>query len=218
LVDAQAILTEIINDTDPNWFKPKGKPGRQLHDDSPGDFDMGIMKFVNKNLNYFYFINMISYALKNNYEYNPNYPYTLDFCNRMREVLDEPGPFGRMCIWNLDAYCKLLPHTDAWKYHKRIKRYILCVSTHAGDEALIRIAGEKIDVVQGLFFSFNPDTDIHEFVNYTNRPFYFIGFDYWNIEKLSEASLENNITIDTMIPYTEEYGGFGYTTRFMGPE
>jgi hypothetical protein len=217
LADAQTILAEIENDTNPNWFRPKGKPGS--HGVVPGDFDLGAMKFINRNLNYFYFINMISHALKNDFEYNPSFPRALDFCNKMRSVLDEPGPFGRMCVWNLDAYCKLLPHVDAWEYHKQIKRYILCVSTHAGDEVLVRIAGEKVDIEQGLLFNFDPSTDVHEFVNYTNRPFYFIGFDYWNVEKLAQSSAKYNITSDTVIPYSEGYyGGHGYTTEFMSPE
>jgi hypothetical protein len=215
LEDSKIILEEINKDYNTNWYHPKGRPTGLP---GTGDFDYGRMKFVNRNLNYFYFRNMVSHAVKNDYNYNPNYTNLLNFCNKQRTILNENGPFGRMCIWKLDAKGYLLPHIDNWEYHRYITRYIFCVSEHAGAEALIKIEGTTIDVRPGLCFSFYPCREKHEFVNHTDRPWYFIGFDYWNLDKLSEAIINENITKDTAIPYSEGYGAYNSQAKYMSPE
>ena len=48
---ALTIEQELINDTS-DWFAPKGNPGNQ---NTVGHFDYGKVRYVNRNLNYFYF-------------------------------------------------------------------------------------------------------------------------------------------------------------------
>ena len=73
---AKAILEEIEKDTN-DWFGPKGNPGEE--EMNVGDFDYGKVKYLNRNLNYFYYENMVHHALKDDYEYNKNFQYAIDF-------------------------------------------------------------------------------------------------------------------------------------------
>lgn len=210
-------LVEEIEKDNSDWFHPKGPVNGG---DGPGDFDYGRMRFINRNLNYFYFDSVISMALKNDYTFNPNYPKMLEFCNSMRDVLNEQGPFGRMCIWKMIPKGYLLPHRDNWDYHRQIRRYIFCIGDQYDTEATIKINGNEIKVEQGLLFQFNPATEIHEFVNHTDRNWYFLGFDYWDIDKLKLSSIERRITKDTVIDYNPniEYGGQKSNAKFMSKE
>ena len=212
---ANVVMSEIHKDKFTNWYHPRGKVGGGA---GPGDFDHGRMKFLNRNLNYFYIENMISLALKDNYDYNPNYKNTLGICNELRNDLDEHGPFGRMCVWKLPPKGFLLEHVDNWEYHRQITRYILCVGTQEKSDVMIKINKTPIDVVQGLLFQFHPSTELHEFVNYTDKEWYFLGFDYWNLEKLSKISKEKNIDVNTLVTYNSGFGGFKSMCKFMSKE
>ena len=214
--DAKIFLSEIEADTS-DWFHPKGRP---VSGPGVGDFDYGRMRFVNRNINYFYFDSIISMALKNDYEYNSNYPKILEFCNSMRTELNELGPFGRMCIWNMIPRGYLLPHKDNWEYHNQIRRYILCISEHSGKEATIKINNKVIEVEQGLFFRFDPAKEMHEFINHTDKNWYFLGFDFWDIDKLQKSAIERNITKETIIEYNLDlqFGGNKSYSKFMSKE
>ena len=72
---ATQLQQEIVNDTS-DWFHPRG---RVTDGEGIGDFDYGRMRFVNRNLNYFYFDNMLSHAVKNQFDFNPKYPKFLEF-------------------------------------------------------------------------------------------------------------------------------------------
>ena len=202
---AKTLKEEIDNDNS-DWWHPKGPIGWDPQ--GTGDFNYGRMKFINKNINYFYFDSIISMALKNDYEYNPTYPKFLEFCNTMRLVLNELGPFGRMCIWKMIPQGYLLPHIDDWDYHRQIRRYIFCISEHSAGEATIKINNTPIEVQQGLLFQFNPATELHEFINHTDTNWYFLGFDFWDIDKLQRLSIERNITKETEIIYNQKYVKF----------
>lgn len=211
---ALSTYSEIITDTN-SWFGPKGtvdgSPG-------PGDFDHGKMRFVNRNLNYFYYENMISHALRNTYMYNKNYTETLKFTEFLRTHLGESGPYGRMCIWRLDPECYLLPHVDNWRYHRNIRRYIFIVSEHDTNNALVKIQGQEIPIRQGLLFQFDPSIEIHEFVNKSNTNFYFLGFDYWDVKLLDLASKDTQVNKESEIEYTDGYGGFKTKCKYMSKE
>jgi hypothetical protein len=212
---ANILNEEIIADAGSDWYHPRGNPGGGL---APGDFDYGRMRFVNRNLNYFYFKNMVSHAVTNNFEFNPKYPKFLEFCKNMRVPLNEPGPFGRMCIWKLQAGGFLLPHVDNWDYHRHITRYIFCISNHTGSDVLVKIKNSEIDVSPGLLFNFYPAFELHEFVNNTDRDFYFLGWDYWKPALLKAAIIRTGMTKDTVVPYQEGFGGFNKLTKFMSKE
>lgn len=211
---AKIILGEIEADTDSDWYHPKGKVTRgngieetvSIYGQQQGDFDFGRMRFLNKNLNYFYFKNMLSLALKNEYEYNPLYPKALEFCNFVRTLTGETEPFGRMCVWKLEPRSYLLPHVDNWEYHRHITRYIFCISEHEGTDAKIKIKDKEIKVEQGLLFSFLPATELHEFVNYTDKNFYFLGYDYWRPKLLPFLSSRFKVDKNTPVEYEEGFG------------
>lgn len=200
---AVRIKNEIDNNELSGWYDPKGLPYGQP---GIGHFDYGHVKFINRNLNYYYFENMISHAMKNQYLYNSDFPDALNFCNFSRSVLNEYSPFGRMCIWKLTPKSFLAPHYDRWTYHFYISRYIFCVSDQENEEALIKIRGKEIKVSQGLLFNFTPTIDEHEFINYSNRDWNFIGIDFWKPELLESASKKYGITSETKILYQEGYG------------
>jgi len=208
---AKILQQEILNDSLTPWFLPLNKVDDRI---GPGDFDYGRMKFVNRNLNYFYFDNMISHAIKNDYQYNLKYMNFLNFSETVRTIVNEMGPFGRMCIWNLPAKGYLLPHYDNWEYHRNITRYIFCISEHSGTDVFVKIGNDIIDIEQGILFNFYPSKELHEFVNNTDRDFYFYGFDYWIPENLELLSKSRNITIDTILPYQNGYGAVNTFTEY----
>ncbi len=69
-------------------------------------------------------------------------------------------------------------HFDNWQYLRNITLYIFCISI-LWAEVFVKIGDEIIDIEQGLLFNFYPLKELHEFVNNTDRDFYFCGFDYW---------------------------------------
>jgi len=211
---AKQLHQEIVDDNS-DWFHPKGTI---FDENDVGDFDYGRMRFINRNLNYFYFDNMLSHAVKNEFDFNTKYPKFLEFCEIMRNLNNETGPYGRMCIWKLQARSYLIPHRDNWEYHRHITRYIFCISDHHGSDVLIKICDKEIPVTPGLVFNFFPATDLHEFVNNTDRDFYFLGWDYWQPDKLNSAIERTGITRDTIIPYDTGYGGHRRKTKFMSKE
>jgi len=205
---AISLKEEIAQDAEHDWFHPLGKPldSEGNPQKGIGDFDYGRMKFVNRNINYYYFENILLHAIKNNYEYNPAFPKCLEFCRFVGNMMNETGPFGRMCIWKLSGKAYLLPHYDRWEYHRHIKRYIFCISEQEGADALINIEGKTIEVKQGLLFSFNPATEKHEFANYLDSDWNFLGFDFWQPDLLEQAVNRLGTTKDTKLLYTEGYG------------
>lgn len=208
------INNEIVADKN-DWFRPKGKVGGGQ---GPGDFDYGQMKFLNRNLNYFYYENMISHAIKNNYDYNKNFPTILEFTEYLRIVLNENGPYGRMCIWKLEPTCYLLPHVDNWPYHRNIRRYIFIVSDHGIDDALVKISGVNIPISQGTLFQFHPHNEMHEFVNNSSKNFYFLGFDYWDVDILKHVAKFKKISIDSNIEYHSGFGAYNTKCKYMSKE
>lgn len=214
-IQAIDVQSEITANAENSWFRPKGKPNGK---EGVGDFDYGQMQFLNKNLNYFYFENMVSHAVKNNYSFDSKYKKTLEFLESLRNQLNEPGPFGRMCVWKLEPGCYLLPHRDNWEYHQHITRYIFFVSDHSNSNTSVVINQEKVEVKQGLLLKFFPATELHEFSNHSNSNFYFIGFDYWNLDLLEQATQKTKIDKDTVLFYEEGYGGNFKKTMYMSKE
>ena len=51
-----------------------------------------------------------------------------------------------------------------------------------------------------ITFAFHAE-DIHEFTNTSDKPWYFLGIDYWIPEKLEEVAKKFNITKDSVIEY-----------------
>ena len=171
---AKTILTEITLDSE-SWWKPI--------DDNHQIFEQCNMKFVNKNLNYFNFKNMLL-TLIEGYEFNKSLSKTLEFCKYVRTISGDRGPFGRMCVWEVPPHAELLRHYDSFKYHNCIIRNIFIVSEHNNNNSDIEINGISVNYNQGTLFQFNPSRESHSFKNNSDSPWYFLGFDYWIPEKL----------------------------------
>jgi hypothetical protein len=174
---AQRVEAEILAYPD-EWFWPV--------DDKHQIFEEAKMIFVNRNLNYFHLDNMVAAVCEGD-DYNPNLLTTRKFCGYSRVLTGNPGPFGRMCVWNLQSNKELLPHVDAFAYHFRIVRNIFIISKHTNDKVSININNKEVEFDQGTLFQFSPATELHAFKNTSDEPFYFLGYDFWIIDKLRAA-------------------------------
>lgn len=175
---AKTIQQEIEDDVDGEWFWPKARE-HQI-------FEQAYMRFVNRNLNYFNFANMIAQVKEGN-EFNPKLEKTLAFCRHVRTLSDSEhhnSPFGRMCVWNLPPGKQLLAHKDNYAYHRFITRNIFVISDVNSEKNVIRINGELVPIERGTLFQFFPATELHEFINISDSPFYFLGFDFWDLSRL----------------------------------
>jgi hypothetical protein len=174
---AQRVEAEILAYPD-EWFWPK--------DDKHKIFEEANMIFVNRNLNYFHLDNMVTAVCEGD-EFNPNLVTTRKFCGYSRTLTGNRGPYGRMCVWNLQSNKELLPHVDAYAYHFRIVRNIFVVSKRTNDKVSININNQEVEFDQGTLFQFSPATEMHAFKNTSDEPFYFLGYDFWIIDKFSTA-------------------------------
>ena len=167
------LLSEITSDG--AWWRPVS--------DKHQIFEQCYMKFVNGNLNYFNFENMLL-SLLEGYKYNPTLPNTLKFCEYVRTLTGDRGPFGRMCVWNVPPRAELLLHRDSFRYHNYITRNIFVISKHNNLNSRIQINNDIIDYDQGTLFQFSPAREQHSFKNNSDEPWYFLGFDYWKPSSL----------------------------------
>lgn len=174
---AKMIESEISSYGD-DWWWPM--------DEKHQVFEQAKMIFVNRNLNYFHLDNMIA-ALCEGDEFNPALPITRNFCGYSRTLTGDTGPFGRMCVWNLPTGKELLPHFDSFEYHFKIIRNIFIVSDHSSRVNTFNINDEDVEFAQGTLFQFSPAVEKHTFKNSSDVPFYFLGYDFWVPEKLSES-------------------------------
>lgn len=198
---AHIITDEIAADEGKGeYFWPKSK--------SHEIFEQAYMKFINRNLNYFHLENMIRQTTEGN-EFNPAFAKTLEFCRFVRTLSPEhaKSPFGRMCIWNLPAGKKLLPHRDDYMYHRFVTRNIFVISDNTPGSIKINIENQLAPVEQGVLWQFNPDVELHEFENNDDKPFFFMGFDFWNLRLLQ--ALTSLLGPETDKMKAERYSGFG---------
>jgi hypothetical protein len=144
--DADIIKEELTNSKD-EWFWPVDKKHKI--------FEQARMKFINRNLNYFNFPSMVAQTMEGN-DFNPELPKTLDFCNKVRTLTGNNGPFGRMCLWELGPGCKLLRHKDDFRYHLYITRNIFIISDNKDANRQIVINNNKVPCEKGTLFQFSP--------------------------------------------------------------
>jgi hypothetical protein len=199
---ARTVKEEIQQDEGKNeWFWPKSSE-HQI-------FEQADMKFVNRNLNYFYFESMIAQVREGN-EFNKALPRTLEFCRSVRQLAPKyaKAPFGRMCVWKLSPGMRILPHKDDYKYHRFVMRNIFVVSEDdICKDVCIRINNEEVEVKQGVLFQFSPSGELHEFHNKGDKPFYFLGFDFWEAPLLQV--LQTMIDYDAIVDDPGRLDGFG---------
>jgi len=196
---ATEIFKEIASDTS-DFYHPASK-NHQI-------FNQAYMKFVNRNLNYFDYANMVVTALYEDPEYNPNLKKTLEFCNYIKKLTGkEDDPFGRMCVWDVPARHTILPHIDNFIYHTMIDRYIFFVSEHPVDTTVVNIDFKRVKSDTGSLFEFSPTLEVHEFINNSDSRMIFLGFDIWKSDKL--RAMSNNINIDAVTNNPERLGTFG---------
>jgi len=161
---------------------------------------------------------MVYLAYNREHQFNPSFKVTLDFCNYARSFNDNQGPFGRMCIWKLPPKTRLLPHCDNFKYHDHIARNIFVISDNPENLFRVNIKEKPIPCVKGTFFQFHPYTDIHEFINGSEENMYFLGFDYWYLDKLLVAAAELQVESIAIYPYQRNgYGSRQTDKLYLSP-
>jgi hypothetical protein len=207
---ADRIADEIAADDAVNeWFWPKSS--------SHEIFEQAWMKFINRNLNYFAFPSIIASVREGN-QFNPALKETLEFCRHVRTLspAHARSPFGRMCVWQLPPGKKLLPHRDNYLYHRFITRNIFIISDNTDKSMSIRIENEEALAEKGSLWQFHPDVELHTFNNQGDKPFYFLGFDFWDERKL--------IALETLIDHEKlandamrmnTFGGDGKPSKYI---
>lgn len=155
-------------------------------------FEQAYMKFLNGNLNYYHFPNMVLHSQEQD-GWNESFPLAINFCKNVRRITGNKGPLGRMCVWDLPPGRKLLPHVDDFEYHRHIVRNIFIVSPNLESKVRINISGKPAPTTQGSFFQFQPHKQMHEFINESDEHFYFLGFDYWIMDQLNAALSRINL-------------------------
>ena len=203
------ILFDEINNDPSDYFWPKSNHHKI--------FDQAYMKFVNRNLNYFNYENMIITALYEQPEWHPGLPKTLEFCNFVKTITGQDDmPFGRMCVWKIPPKLCIMPHVDNFIYHSMITRYIFIVSKHNPEHLKIIIANEKKDTEQGVLFSFFPAIQRHEFNNYSDNDFYFLGFDIYKKDILHKfANYEKLELLQNDPNRLTQMGAAGTTCKYI---
>lgn len=220
---ASIIMDEILSDTGVHKYWHPKIDERHWPDGVPKHktFEQAYMKFMNGNLNYYHFPNMVAHSQEQD-GWNRMFPKTIDFCNKVRAITGNKGPFGRMCIWLLPPGKKLLPHVDDFEYHRHIIRNIFIVSRGLQYNTKIVIDGINAPTFAGGFFQFEPNSEKHEFINNSEKPFFFLGFDYWIEEKLDAALKKINLIEvindpDRMKPIANTYvfGSMGTRCKYQ---
>jgi hypothetical protein len=204
---AQIILNEIdISKND--WWRPVN--------DKHQIFEQAYMKFVNGNLNYYNFENMLLSVIEG-YAYNKELPKTLEFCEYVRTLTGDRGPFGRMCVWKIPPGAELLLHRDSFKYHNMIIRNIFILSNHNPKNSRIMINHNPVNYDKGTLFQFSPATESHSFKNMSDESWYFLGFDYWIPQHLFRFLKTTDLSVihdDPIRQQSDKIFGVG-TCKFM---
>ncbi len=209
---ADKISAEIDRDEGQHdWFWPKSSEHEI--------FEQAWMKFVNRNLNYFAFDSMIA-SVKEGNEFNKALPITLEFCRHVRTLstVHAKSPFGRMCVWKLPPGKRLLPHRDNYNYHRFITRNIFVISDNDDDSMIINIEGKPAPCKKGALWQFHPDVELHEFHNTSSdRPFFFLGFDFWDERKLValQSLVDHEKLANDPVRMNTFGGGLGKKSKYI---
>lgn len=178
------IEQEIIADEHAEWFFPYA-PGYPT-------FENCRLKFLNGNLDYRSFQNMINHAYREPGYFNPAFKKVREFAEYIRPMTDCLGPLGRSTVWNIPPGEMIKPHTDAFIYHRYITRWIYIIKQDT-EHTRLSIAGNRLTTVPGDMFELHPAEQVHYFFNKSAVPWYFLGIDFWNINTLdSVPSAPNN--------------------------
>lgn len=183
----QIVLDEIARDEQgpKNWWHPKSPPGNNHK-----IFDLALMKFVNGNLNYPDLKNMLLHARDPNPWYNPAYRATLQVCKALKSLIEEAGPFGRMCLWRVESGKYIAPHTDNYFYHRYINRWLYFLNL-TSEQTEVVFADEKIDAGAGQLVELQPFNERHSLKNCSEKVWYFLVFDTWDLDDLRRVTAEN---------------------------
>lgn len=198
LQDYAKIALEEVENSDSEYFHPVSSKHHI--------FEQVRMKFLNRNLNYFNFESMVAQTTEDD-PFNTQFPKTLEFCDFSRTFTNTHTPYGRMCIWYIPPKTKILPHLDNFVYHRHIVRNIFVLSKNTEGKHLIIINGKNINSFDGLYFQFNPATEVHTFANLSDEPYYFLGYDFWIKDKLDSALA--TVDIQSVINNPTRLTGFG---------
>jgi len=173
---ADMLENEIFDDEDNPWY---------LAEDPLAGNDQLRLKFVNRNLNYHYFPNMVSLAANREQKYNFNLPVTLKFCQKSRTINNNNRPFGRMVVWRLPAGKSLAIKNADIEYYQYVLTNLFVLTD--SDQFKIRINNHNKPSTKGTFLQYQPGSDIVEIANNSSGDFYFLTFDNWIIGSIGRA-------------------------------
>jgi len=172
---ADMLENEILDDEDNPWY---------LAEDQLAGSDQLQLKFINRNLNYYYFPNMVSMAANREQKYNFNFPVTLRFCQKARSIYDTNRPFGRMVIHRLPAGKSVSVGSADVEYYQHVITSLFVLTS--GDQFAIHINNRVMPSTRGSFFQYQPSSDRLTATNNSRGDMYFLAFDNWlpgSIEK-----------------------------------
>lgn len=176
---AEVATDELIHE----WWVPKAN--------THTIFEQALMKFVNGNLDYTDLRNMVIHAHDPNPYWNKAFINTRGVCEKLANQLSllfpgDIGPFGRMCVWKVPPGHCIEPHTDNYKYHKAIRRWLLFLNLD-DSQTYVQFGDDVIRATKGALAELRPAEQQHELANTTSDQFwYFLVFDTWKPSKLSE--------------------------------
>lgn len=204
-LNADIIEQEILSDTS-KWVNPN-ETTFTFPQVSPQVNYVIKLKFINGNLNFMNLPNMVVSAIAETQKYHPGLIKTLDFCNYVRALTNDIAPFGRMVVWCIAPNSEITPHMDKFPYHMKVIRNIFVISDNIDNQLQININNQPVPINKGTLFQFRPSEEIHSFINGSDKPFYFLGFDFWNIEELFKERA--NIDIDAIMSHPDRFSKFG---------
>lgn len=183
----EQVLKEIAADeADPRgWWHPKSLPSNDHK-----IFDRALMKFLNGNLNYSDLKNVVIHANDPDPYWNAAYPNTIQLCRDFKALLNEPGPFGRMCLWKIVPGHDIALHTDNFRYHGHITRWVYFLNLN-DSVTEVTFAGERIRSSAGYLVELQPKLEAHFFKNNSDQDWYFLVFDTWDVEALKALTPED---------------------------
>lgn len=174
---ADMLHSEILDDEDNPWYLAE--------DRFAGDNQLRL-KFVNRNLNYYYLPNMVSVAPYKQQQFNPNLVVTLKFCNAAKSIFNTKGPFGRMIVHRLPAGKLLLIENTDIEYYQYVITSLFVINS--SDQFDIHNYTSVIPSTKGSFFQFQPFSDRLKITNNSNGDMYFLTFDNWFPEGIKTAA------------------------------
>jgi hypothetical protein len=82
---------------------------------------------------------------------------------------------------------------------------------------IIKIENKEAPAQQGCLWQFHPDVELHTFHNTSNKPFYFLGFDFWDERKLLalQSLIDHEKLANDPVRMNTFGGGIGKKSKYI---